>query len=265
MNSCPRSRRQTFPWFAPVATRVIIMGLVAGALGCGGSSDEPPPAPRGAIPAGDSIGTSAIAGRVRFLGEPPERKPLNMSGEAACRKPGDIALSEELIVNDNGTVRNAYVRVVSGLGDRVFASPEIELQMDQRGCIFIPHLLAARANQVIVFKSSDTVVHNVRTVAKDNPRFNVSMSGRGRTVRRFFPNPEIVQIRCDIHAWMAAYIAVSDHPFHSVTGEDGAFSIDSLPAGTFEVEVWHERLGTSRRSVTLGEGERGELEFSFEM
>jgi plastocyanin len=264
MNNAPRSRRQTFPRFAPVATRVIIMGLVALAPGCGGSSSEPPPAPPGAIPAGASIGTSAIAGRVRFLGEPPERKPLNMSGEAACRKPGDVALSEEMIVNDNGTLRNAYVRVVSGLGDRVFAPPATELKMDQRGCIFIPHLLAARANQVIAFKSSDTVVHNVRTVAKENPRFNVSMSGRGRTVKRFFPNPEIVQIRCDIHAWMAAYIAVSDHPFHSVTGADGAFSIDGLPAGSFEIEVWHERLGTSRQSVTLGEGERRELEFSFE-
>jgi plastocyanin len=201
---------------------------------------------------------------VKYQGQPPERQPLNMSGEAACRKSDDVALSEELIVNPDGTLRNAYVRVISGLGDRVFAPPTVALSMDQRGCIFVPHLLPIQTNQVIAFTSSDPVVHNVRTVARDNPRFNVSMSGRGRTVRRFFPSPEIIQIRCDIHAWMAAYVAVSEHPFHAVTGEDGSFTIAGLPEGTFELEAWHETLGTSRQSVTLGEGERREIEFSFE-
>jgi plastocyanin len=261
MKNRERSQRQAPPRLAAAA---ITLGLVALAQGCGGSSSTPPPPPPGAIPAGESIGTSTIAGQVLFRGQPPERKPLNMSGEASCRKPGDIALSEGLIVNNDGTLRNAYVHVVSGLGDRVFAPPTTALKMDQRGCIFIPHLLPARANQVIAFTSSDVVVHNVRTIASENPRFNVSISGRGRTVRRFFSNPEIIQIRCDIHAWMAAYIAVSDHPFHAVTGGDGAYSIDGLPAGTFEIEAWHESLGTSRQSVTLGEGERRELEFSFE-
>jgi len=264
MNEYHRSPYRTRIRVPSVVALAITMAMVALTPGCGGSPSEPSPPPPGAIPAGEAIGTSSVSGRVLFLGEPPERKELNMSGDAACRKPGDIALSEDLIVNDDGSLRNTYVRVVSGLGDRIFAPPATELQMDQRGCIFIPHLLPARSNQIIAFKSSDTVVHNVRTVAKENPRFNISMAGRGRTVRRFFPKQEIVQIRCDIHAWMAAYIAVSDHPFHSVTGAEGSFSIDGLPGGTFEIEVWHERLGTSRQSVTLGDGERKEIEFSFE-
>lgn len=264
MNGHRRSPHRTSRTLPAGVALTVIIALSVLDQGCGGSPGKPAPPPAGAIPAGESIGDSSVSGRVLFLGEPPERKELNMSGEAACRKPGDVALSEDLIVNDNGTLRNAYVHIVSGLGDRVFAPPATELQMDQRGCMFIPHLLAASSNQIIAFKSSDTVVHNVRTISKLNPRFNVSMAGRGRTVRRFFPQPEIVQIRCDIHAWMSAYIAVSDNPFHAVTGEDGAYSIKGLPAGTFEIEVWHERLGTSRQSVTLGEGEREDLDFSFE-
>lgn len=246
-----------------VVALALAAGLAASAPGCGGGPGAPPPPPPGAIPAGESIGSASVFGRVMFRGDPPERKPLNMSGEAACRKPGDVALSEELIVSDDGSLRNAYIHVVSGLGDRIFAPPATEAQMDQAGCVFVPHLLPVQCNQVIAFKSSDAVVHNVRAVARENPRFNVSMAGRGRTVKRFFAQPEIIQIRCDIHAWMSAYIAVSEHPFHDVTGDDGAFSIDGLPPGTFEIEAWHERLGTSRLSVTLGEGERGELEFSF--
>jgi plastocyanin len=252
--------------FRPAGGTVIALAVVLATLSqaCGGGSSQPPPPPPGSIPAGESIGSAAITGRVLFMGVPPERKPLNMSGEAACRKPGDVALSEDLIVNPDRTLQNAYIRVVSGLGDRIFAPPADELRMDQRGCIFVPHLLAARANQVIAFTSSDPVVHNVRTIARDNPRFNVSMSGRGRTVKRFFPKPEIIQVRCDIHAWMSAYIAVSEHPFRAVTDEDGSFTIEGLPAGTFEIEAWHEALGSSRQKITLGEAERRTVEFSFE-
>ena len=223
---------------------------------CGGGTSEPPPPPPGAIAAGQSIGSAAVHGNVEFRGDPPPRKPINMSGEAACRKGKDGALSEEIIVANDGALRNVHVRVVSGLGDRVFAPPAEAIAMDQRGCVFDPHVLSAQVNQIISFTSSDPVLHNVRAVARKNATFNVSMSGRGRSIRRFFSHPEIVRIRCDIHAWMAAYVVVSEHPFHAVSGNDGAFAIEGLPAGTYEIEAWHEALGTSRQSVTLTDGER---------
>ncbi len=186
-----------------------------------------------------------------------------MSGEAACRKHGTETLSEEIVVNPGGTLGNVYVHVVSGLGDRVFAPPVKAATLDQIGCRFVPHLLAVQANQVILFRNSDPVVHNVRAVAKENPTFNVSMSGQGRTVRRFFPHPEVVRIRCDIHAWMGSFIAIDGGPFHAVTGEDGSFALAGLPAGTYVIEAWHETLGTARQTVTLREGEHHALEFTF--
>ncbi|MFQ5877462.1 MAG: carboxypeptidase regulatory-like domain-containing protein [Acidobacteriota bacterium] len=239
--------------------------LLGGALlgGCGGGAGEPPPPPPGAIGPGQSIGSASIAGRVLFRGTPPERRTLKMSGEPACAKSGATALSEEVIVNPDGSLRNVYVHVVSGLGERVFAPPREPAEMDQRGCIFVPHVLSVQTDQLIVFKSSDPVVHNVRAVTGRNRAFNVSMSGHGRTVRRFFPEPEVVGIRCDIHAWMSAWIAVSDNPFHAVTGESGRFELRGLPAGTYEVEAWHERFGSVRRSVTVAQGEKREIEIAF--
>lgn len=230
--------------------------------GCGGGPSEPPPAPPGAIPAGQAIGGAVISGRVVYHGTPPARRPVKMS-EAACRHEGEEALSEDLIVNPDGSLRNVYVHVTSGLGDRVFAPPANAAEMDQAGCVFVPHLLAVQTNQVIIFKNSDPAVHNVRALAEKNRTFNISMSGRGRSVRRFFSQPEIVRVRCDIHAWMQAYIAVGSHPFQAVTGEDGGFALQGLPAGTYEVEAWHEKLGASRRTVTLAEGERRDIEFAF--
>ena len=247
-----------------ILQRACLASLLAGGIwGCGGSLSEPPPPPPGAIPAGEAIGSASIGGRVVFRGTLPERKPVNMTGEPSCARPGHKSLSEAVIVNSDGTLRNVHVRVVSGLGDRVFAPPAEPAGMDQAGCVFVPHLLAVQSNQVIEFKSSDEILHNVRAEAESNRTFNVSMPGRGRAVRRFFSTPEKVTIRCDLHLWMQATIAVSEHPFFDVTGEDGRFDLAGLPAGTYDVEAWHERYGTARETITLGEGEQDELEFTF--
>jgi plastocyanin len=230
--------------------------------GCGGEGGPPPAPPPNAIPAGQSIGTGWIGGRVLFHGAPPARRPITMSGEAACRHPGG-ALSEDVIVNGDGSLRNAVVRVTTGLGDRVFAPPPQPVELDQAGCLFVPHVLLAETSQYVVFKNSDAAVHNVRAVARDNPTFNVSMGAKGRSVRRWFGKPEIVRIKCDIHAWMGAYLVVDPHPFHALTGEDGAFRIEGLPAGTYTLEAWHETLGALQQSVTLPEGGHKDVTFTF--
>jgi plastocyanin len=186
-----------------------------------------------------------------------------MSGEAVCHRSENPPLSEDLIVNPDGTLRNVFVQVVAGLGDRVFAPPAAAAEMDQRGCVFIPHVLAVQANQIIVFKNGDPAAHNVRAVTQRNRPFNISMSTQGRTVRRFFSEPEVVKIRCDIHAWMGAWIPVASHPFFAVTGEDGAFRIAGLPAGAYTVEAWHETLGKASRTATIAEGESHEITFTF--
>ncbi len=244
--------------------RALLLAAVALALsGCGGSPTEPPPPPPGAIPAGATLGTAVVSGRVIFRGTPPPRLPIKMSGEAACHKPGTAALSEDLIVNPDGSLSNAYVHVLSGLGERVFAPPPRPAELDQAGCLFVPHVLPVQVNQVVLFKNSDPAVHNVRAVARVNPTFNVSMAGQGRTVRRYFQRPEMVAIRCDIHAWMGGFIAVEAHPFTAVTGDGGTFTLKGLPAGTYVVEAWHETLGTERQTVRLADGEERAVLFAF--
>jgi plastocyanin len=186
-----------------------------------------------------------------------------MTGEAACHRPDSETLTEDVIVAADGGLKNAWVRLVSGLGDRVFAPPAEAAVMDQAGCVFVPHVLAVQTNQVVTFANSDPVLHNVRSVATANRQFNLSMPGRGRTVRRYFSAPEVVRIRCDLHAWMGAFILVESHPFHQVTGDDGVFALRGLPAGEYAVEAWHEKLGTRREVVTLAERETRRLEFAF--
>ena len=244
---------------APAAILTCLLSLT----GCAPEATSPPPAPPGAIPAGQSIGSASIAGRVVFAGVPPLRRPIRMSGEAACHRPGAEALSEDIVVAPGGALKNAYVHITSGLGDRVFAPPAAPALMDQAGCLFAPHVLDAQTNQVIEFGNGDPVVHNVRAISEKNRPFNISMPGKGKRVRRYFSVPEIVKIRCDIHAWMSAFVAVESHPFHRVTGDDGSFALAGLPAGRYVVEVWHEKLGAQQQTVQVGEGEARKIEFTF--
>jgi len=186
-----------------------------------------------------------------------------MSGESVCHRPDDPALSEDVIVNPDGSLRNVVVHVVSGLGDRVFAPPAEPAGMDQQGCLFIPHVMPAQVNQFVEFKNSDPAAHNVRSVSTRNRPFNVSMSTKGRSVQRFFAEPEFVKIRCDIHAWMSAWIPVVAHPFFALTSNDGVFRIQGLPAGEYTIEAWHETLGTRSQNVTVTDGGMHEIGFTF--
>ncbi len=187
-----------------------------------------------------------------------------MSSEAVCHRPGAETLSEDVIVSPDGGLRNVYVHVTSGLGDRVFAPPATAAIMDQAGCLFAPHVLDAQADQMIEFANGDPVVHNVRAVTEKNRSFNVSMPGKsGKRVRRFFSTPEIVKIRCDIHAWMGGFIAIDSHPFHQVTGDDGSFALKGLPAGEYVVEAWQEKLGAQKQTIQVAEGVTKTIVFTF--
>lgn len=246
-----------------VAVPAAILSCLVALSGCAPGPAAPPAPPPDAIAAGQSIGDAAIEGRVTFEGAPPPRRPIRMSSEAACHRPGAEALSEDVIVSPEGSLRNVVVHVTSGLGERVFAPPQSPALMDQVGCAFVPHVLDVQSNQLIDFANGDPVVHNVRAVGEKNRGFNISMPARGKTVRRYFSLPEVVKIRCDIHAWMSAFVVVEGHPFHQVTGDDGSFALRGLPAGEYVVEAWHEKLGVQRQTVQVSGGETHTVDFTF--
>ena len=87
---------------------------------------------------------------------------------------------------------------------------------------------------------------------------------KGMTIKKRFQAPEIMaRVKCDVHPWMAAYVGVVEHPFFAVSGEDGSFSIDGLPAGDYVLEAWHEEFGTQTMSVSVGAGAAADAAFDF--
>jgi plastocyanin len=172
-------------------------------------------------------------------------------------------LAETVLANPDGTLRNVVVSIKRGLGARTFAPPTAPALLDQKGCVYIPHVLAVQSNQIITILNSDPTLHNVHAVTKINDAFNVGMAVLGQRISRYFSKPEVVKMKCDVHSWMSSYVAVFEHPFHAVTGDGGGFEIRGLPAGEYEVEGWHETYGSLTEQVRIAEGESRTIELRF--
>ena len=112
--------------------------------------------------------------------------------------------------------------------------------------------------------NSDGILHNIHSLPKVNTQFNKAMPPTLKETTTTFAKPEpIFQIKCDVHPWMSAYVGVFTHPFFSVTGTDGKYTISGLDPGTYEITAWHERLGTQTASVTVGATDTKTQNFKF--
>ena len=112
--------------------------------------------------------------------------------------------------------------------------------------------------------NSDGVLHNVHALPKINPQFNRAMPPTLKEATAKFDKEEpMFQIKCDVHPWMNAYVGAFTHPFFSVTGTDGKFTISGLPPGTYEITAWHERLGTQTATITVGANDTKTQNFKF--
>ena len=208
----------------------------------------------------------SITGVITLEGTPPQRQSVKMSADPQCVAANpDGRLGEVFLVKD-GKLQNVFVYVKEGLGDRKFEVPTTPAVLDQVDCMYTPRVLGVMAGQTIEIKNSDGTLHNVHALPAASKPFNNAMPMKGMTIKRKFTAPEVmVRLKCDVHPWMAAYIGVVDHPFFAVSGESGTFTIANVPAGTYTVEAWHEKLGTQSASITVADGTAANADFSFKM
>ena len=212
----------------------------------------------------DMSTVGSLTGTVSFQGDPPARAPIPLGGFPACSAAHQTPPLDESILVEGGRLKNVFVYIKEGLGDRVFAVPTEPVVIDQKGCIYSPHVTGAQAYQPVKFLNSDSLLHNVHSETDNSKPFNfvLPVAGLERVVQ--FPSEEVMaHVKCDVHGWMSAYIGVVDHPYFAVTGADGAYRLDNLPPGDYLLEVWHEVLGVQSRQIRVGEREAATADFSF--
>ena len=193
-----------------------------------------------------------VWGTVTLQGPRPPRKRVRMDVDPGCAAlHPEPQLSDELVVGPEGQVRWALVHVTRGLGTRRFEPPASRVQLEQVGCRYVPHVLTARVDQPVEIVNRDRLLHNVHLLAFENPGRNFGQLQGGEAVLAF-GRPEIIPVKCDVHPWMKAWIAVFEHPYVAVTDEEGRYRIPGLPAGRYELTVWHESLTREAAEVDVG-------------
>jgi hypothetical protein len=230
--------------------RGVVATLALVASGCGGSGVENRP-----VPNAKADGPGVITGKITFDGARPERTTVRMAADPNCKPDGEEALSDTLVVAEDSGLKDVFVHIKDGLGNRIYETPTTPVVLDQDGCQYEPHVFGVYVGQPLEVRNSDQTLHNVHALPKENSEFNFGQQPSTLPITKTFDKPEIgVRVKCDVHGWMQAWANVVAHPFFSVTKDDGTFEIKGLPAGTYTVEAWHERLGTQTQSVTISDG-----------
>jgi plastocyanin len=194
-------------------------------------------------------------------------KPIDMTADANCAKMhgGAPQPSDLLVLGSGNTMANIMVNVASGLpAGKTYPTPTTPVVMDQKGCHYDPHVFGLMVNQPFKVLNSDGILHNVHALPKVNSQFNMAMPPTVKESSKTFGKAEgMFMIKCDVHPWMSSFAGVFDNPFFSVTKTDGKFTISDLPAGTYQIVAWHEKLGEQKQTVTVTGSETKTVNFKF--
>ncbi len=251
-----------------ILAKVLVGGLLlVAACGRGGESGGAGGGATAAVTAFpvDTANAAVITGRVAFTGARPAAARIDMSEEATCaQKHAGGAFSEQVVVNDNGTLRNVFVYVKSGVPANLqFPVPSAAVEIDQNGCQYTPHVFGIQVGQTLNIKNDDGLLHNIKALPTVNRPFNISQPTNMTTPRSFTAAEVMVPLQCNVHSWMNAFVGVRSDPYFAVTGADGSFSIGRLPPGTYTIEAWQEKYGVQTQTVTVAAKQSKAITFTF--
>ncbi len=219
------------------ATALLFVGLTL--AGSGAAAYEETKVERG----------GTVSGTVRFAGPPPapERREVTRDREACGAEP---KISEALVVSASKGIKNVVVYLDGVKQGKPFPSAAVEL--DQRGCWFVPHVALVRAGQPFTLLNSDNVLHNFRTPGTSvNPALNKAQPKFKKRLPIQIDNPDVIPINCDVHEWMHAVVVVMGHPYYALTDDNGAFTLGDVPPGRYTLVFWHEVLGKQTRDIAV--------------
>ena len=136
-------------------------------------------------------------------------------------------------------------------------------RLDQRNETFVPHVLAIVAGTTVDFPNNDRTYHNVFSLSKTKT-FDLGRYAAGRSKAVKFDKPGIVRVFCDIHSHMSAFVLVFAHRYFSLASEDGAYRLENVPPGTYNVVAWNESAPLETRRVTVPDA-GGDVEVNFSL
>ncbi len=235
----------------------IAFAIVAGALLFSGVNAN-------AYEGGDVSNGGTISGKITFSGTAPARAPINVTKDKEVCGATEH-LSDLLIVGAGNAIKNVIVSLVEIEKGKAIVAPSSNPKLDQNGCVFTPHVICVTAGTTIDILNSDSVTHNVHTYPEENTAVNKAQppSLKVISIETEFGEEDPMKVSCDYHGWMSSWVGIFEHPYFAVTGDDGSFTIDNIPAGAYEVKAWQEDLGELVKTVGVKAGETTTENFEF--
>ena len=238
---------------------LLAASLALAVSGCGHSGSEAPTVPVDPATAG------TIRGTVTLDGTPPSLRPIDMSASPACVQANPAPVVPPVVVTgENGALANVVVYVKSGLGNYRYETPTATAVLQQKNCMYDPHVMALMTGQPFEVQNNDPTMHNVHPMPKRNRQWSNSQPAGSAPLKSVFARPEFAMpVLCNVRPWMRALVFVFDHPYFAITPKTGAFELTDLPPGTYTIEAWHENLGIQDQSVTINAKESKTISFAF--
>jgi plastocyanin len=238
----------------PIAGSLLGSAVVALAALGAMTPDRPRPVPAAA---------GTIEGVVRLAGDqtPVPRTVANTTDPAVC---GEIQSRGDLLVAEPSRgIRNVIVALGGPAAEDLPAAPPGRLVLDNHECQFAPHVAVLTAGSTIEATSQDHILHTVHFYGALVRNVALPMAGMRVTV--IAAKPGMITVLCDVHGWMLAFVRVDHHRYHAVSDAEGSFRLDDVPAGSYELEIWHERLGRRSQPVNVHAGATSELEIVYSL
>jgi hypothetical protein len=245
---------------------LVCSALLLSLAACGSKDDGIPDLPKnisggGAAGGGDQppAATATVTGKISFEGEVPKAVKIQTTADPNCKQE---IFPEGTVVKDGGL---ANVVVYISKGDVVgknYAPPATPVLLDQHGCHYVPHALVIQVGQELQIKNSDETLHNIHMLTMNNDAFNQGQPTPMTSTHKFTKEEILMPVKCDVHGWMRAVIAVLSHPFGTVSGDGGKYEL-KVPAGKFEITAIHEKYGMQTAMVDVKDGDKTTLDFKF--
>ncbi len=207
----------------------------------------------------DDPGT--ISGWVQVETEPASELLESTQDPDFCGSEIEIQLIE---VNQQGRLRNAVVFISEiARGRRIDKTVRHQLRLEK--CRATPDILAVTAGQVLEISNHDPVLHTIRATRnqqEDQVAFTASLPVKGMKIDKRLPDGGLLELRCTAgHAPARTWVYVFEHPYHALTDKKGRFTIEGIPAGDYQLTVWHPEVGTQTLEISVQAGTRTEAEF----
>lgn len=236
-------------WLLPA---YLMVGLIASA------------ATSGAYQADPTIEGVTVQGRVKFSGVPKDDVPIPVyRDDNYC---GGTILSDTLVIDPStkgfGNAIVSLVGIETGKPLIPSESPLI-LEIESKKCRFVPHVSAAVVGTTLEIRNLDPILHNlhVRRDTRFGPTvLNVIQPAGRRSVYKSFSETGFLDVRCDVHPFMSAFIHIFDHPYFAITDSSGSFAMTKVPPGLYKLHIWHEQFGLQERTISVRPGENVTVE-----